>query len=331
MAAPLLAIGLAGGRFDFSNRIPLLFSPILASVIELFVVWAWHMPALHHAARTSPSAELLEQGSYLFVGLLVWLAAFGGVLGAGVLTLLLRRGWMKPSFADYESYVQAGETLGDYPHARRECLREAWQIGLIVVGGVVGWVIGNRVEGVLLPDWLVALAAVGVGYLVGGAMVWGTRILGTFAFGREAMGLGDVHLLAAIGAVLGWADAVAVFLIAPFFGIAAAAISGLLAAGWLGGGLKEAGRRGREIPYGPHLALAAAFVVLGRPIVVEVRDTVLPPDVRERLAGEARFTASIGAGSMRSEVGMEPTTSKDGLPAGGISLGLAHGTMERMP
>ncbi|MGA1468384.1 MAG: prepilin peptidase [Phycisphaerales bacterium] len=258
-------------------------------------------------------------------------AAFGGVLGAGVLTLLLRRGWMKPSFADYESYVQAGETLGDYPHARRECLREAWQIGLIVVGGVVGWVIGNRVEGVLLPDWLVALAAVGVGYLVGGAMVWGTRILGTFAFGREAMGLGDVHLLAAIGAVLGWADAVAVFLIAPFFGIAAAAISGLLAAGWLGGGLKEAGRRGREIPYGPHLALAAAFVVLGRPIVVEVRDTVLPPDVRERLAGEARFTASIGAGSMRSEVGMEPTISKDGLPAGGISLGLAHGTMERMP
>ena len=38
VAAPLLAIGLAGGRFDFSNRIPLLFSPILASVIELFVV-----------------------------------------------------------------------------------------------------------------------------------------------------------------------------------------------------------------------------------------------------------------------------------------------------
>jgi hypothetical protein len=34
---------------------------------------------------------------------------------------------------------------------------------------------------------------------------------------------------------------------------------------------------------------------------------------------------------MRSEVGMEPTISKDGLPAGGISLGLAHGTMERMP
>jgi putative membrane protein len=93
VAAPLLAIGLAGGRMDLSSRIPILFSPILASVIELFVVWAWHMPALHHAARTSQAAQLLEQGSYLFVGLLVWLAAFGGVRHqralAGIAGLLL--------------------------------------------------------------------------------------------------------------------------------------------------------------------------------------------------------------------------------------------------
>lgn len=93
VAAPLLAIGLAGGRLDPSSRIPFLFSPILASVIELFVVWAWHMPALHHAARTATAAQVLEQGSYLFVGLLVWLAAFGGVRHrralAGIAGLLL--------------------------------------------------------------------------------------------------------------------------------------------------------------------------------------------------------------------------------------------------
>ncbi|TCD22162.1 cytochrome c oxidase assembly protein [Pseudomonas sp. IC_126] len=93
VAAPLLAIGLAGGRLDISSRVPALFSPILASVIELFVVWAWHMPALHHAARTSQAAQVLEQGSYLFVGLLVWLAAFGGARHhralAGIAGLLL--------------------------------------------------------------------------------------------------------------------------------------------------------------------------------------------------------------------------------------------------
>ncbi len=93
VAAPLLAIGMAGGRLDVSNRLPVLFSPILASVLELFVVWAWHMPALHHAARTSQAAEWLEQGSYLLVGLLVWLAAFGGARHrralAGIAGLLL--------------------------------------------------------------------------------------------------------------------------------------------------------------------------------------------------------------------------------------------------
>jgi len=93
VAAPLLAIGMAGGGLDVSSRFPVLFSPILASVLELFVVWAWHMPALHHAARTSQAAELLEQGSYLFAGLLVWLAAFGGVRHrralAGIAGLLL--------------------------------------------------------------------------------------------------------------------------------------------------------------------------------------------------------------------------------------------------
>ena len=246
------------------------------------------------------------------------LAAFGGVAGSGVLTLLLRRGWLKASFADYETYVEEGQTLAEYPHARRECLREAGHVGIVVLGVAVGWWIGRSLGGSTLPDWLVALGSVAVGYLLGGSLVWGTRILGTLAFGREAMGLGDVHLLAAIGAVLGWADALAVFLIAPFFGIAAAAIAGVLASGWLGSRFKDAGRRGREIPYGPHLALAAVFVVILRPVVVEGRDLVLPPDVRERLGDPARFTAAIGEGSMRSEVGMEPTASTDGPPAGGI-------------
>lgn len=120
VAAPLLAIGLAGGRLDVSERIPFLFSPILASVIELCVVWAWHMPALHHAARTSPGAELLEQGSYLVAGLLVWLAAFGGVRHrralAGIAGLLLTSMHMTLlgvllAMSGRPLYLHAGSTL----------------------------------------------------------------------------------------------------------------------------------------------------------------------------------------------------------------------------
>jgi putative membrane protein len=78
VAAPAIALGLAGGRFDPVRRAPRWFPPIPASLVELVVVWAWHTPALHHLARGSTAGLVVEQGSFLASGLLVWLAAFGG-------------------------------------------------------------------------------------------------------------------------------------------------------------------------------------------------------------------------------------------------------------
>ena len=78
VAAPLLALGVAGGPLDPARRRPALFAPALASLVEMLVVWAWHAPALHHAARHGTALLVLEQGSYLAVGLLLWLSAFGG-------------------------------------------------------------------------------------------------------------------------------------------------------------------------------------------------------------------------------------------------------------
>lgn len=76
--APLLVLGLAGGRFDPVRKVPKLFSPFLASALEFAVIWAWHVPELHHAARQSAAVFMLELSSYLAVGLLLWFAAFGG-------------------------------------------------------------------------------------------------------------------------------------------------------------------------------------------------------------------------------------------------------------
>lgn len=78
VAAPLLALGLAGGGLDPVRRAPRLFLPIPASLIEMVVVWAWHAPALHHAARHLAPVFILEQAGFLAAGLLVWCAAFGG-------------------------------------------------------------------------------------------------------------------------------------------------------------------------------------------------------------------------------------------------------------
>lgn len=101
VAAPLLALGIAGGRLDPVRRAPGLFAAgvpasILASVLELLVVWAWHAPVPHHLARQSAVGMAAEQGMFLAAGLLLWLSAFGGDsprsgnrTAAGVVGLLL--------------------------------------------------------------------------------------------------------------------------------------------------------------------------------------------------------------------------------------------------
>jgi len=86
------------------------------------------------------------------------------------------------------------------------------------------------------------------GYFVGCGVVWATRIFGTLGFGKEAMGLGDVHLMGAAGTVVGPIFVVVAFFIAPFFGLA-----------WAG--VQMFFKKTRQIPYGPFLSLAI-FVVM---------------------------------------------------------------------
>lgn len=95
VAAPMLAYGMAGTRADPVRRAPQLFSPIPASMVELVVVWTWHAPLLHHAARVGFTAFVMEQASFLAAGLLLWLSVFGGGTaaraaraGAGVVALV---------------------------------------------------------------------------------------------------------------------------------------------------------------------------------------------------------------------------------------------------
>jgi len=87
------------------------------------------------------------------------------------------------------------------------------------------------------------------GYFAGCGIVWGIRIFGTLAFGKEAMGLGDVHLMGAAGAVIGPFYVVAAFFVAPFFGLA-----------WAG--FQMFFKKIRQIPYGPFLSLGIFVVII---------------------------------------------------------------------
>lgn len=96
VAAPLLALAVAGSRYDPVEGLPAFYAPIPASVGELILVWAWHAPMLHHLARFDVAALVAEQSTFLLAGLWVWLSAFGGDAfrngsrgAAGVVGLLL--------------------------------------------------------------------------------------------------------------------------------------------------------------------------------------------------------------------------------------------------
>jgi putative membrane protein len=78
IVAPLIAIAVASTSVDPVRAMPRLMAPVPMSLIELVIVWAWHVPALHQAARERPDVFVLEQASFLIAGTLLWVAAIGG-------------------------------------------------------------------------------------------------------------------------------------------------------------------------------------------------------------------------------------------------------------
>lgn len=76
LAAPLLAFGLARAFPRLVSRVPGRLA-LFAALVEFVLVWGWHAPALHDAARRSLPLFVLEQASFLTAGLFVWLTALG--------------------------------------------------------------------------------------------------------------------------------------------------------------------------------------------------------------------------------------------------------------
>ncbi|MEF3075755.1 cytochrome c oxidase assembly protein [Methylobacter sp. Wu1] len=88
VAAPLMALGLAGTRADPASRWPRVVAPLPMSLIELLVVWGWHWPAARAFSAGSATGLALEQTMFLAAGLLLWSACLE-TRAAGIVALLL--------------------------------------------------------------------------------------------------------------------------------------------------------------------------------------------------------------------------------------------------
>ena len=101
-------------------------------------------------------------------------------------------------------------------------------------------------QGETLP--LMGLFGSFVGALAGGGFLFATGVLAEWILKKEALGGGDIKLLAMIGATLGWQGVVWTIFVSSLMGSAV--------------GLYLRMRTGQErIPFGPYLAAAALFYI----------------------------------------------------------------------
>ena len=231
-----------------------------AATIAAFVLW--RMQAL------VPSiADVFPRGRWgldiLPVRLCV--ASVAAMLGLLVSCVLLWRGLIPRSFIDYEQEFIPASVI------RLEMFKEFLFLLPIIVAFVIGYWLGNMpiIQARCEAATFGVYGMCSFGFLVGGGIIWFTRIFASLAFGREAMGLGDVHILGVAGATLGWKIATITFFMAPFIALSWLAISG---------GLNRIlGKKNREIPYGPYLAIACVISYLGNPWIEPFLGALLAP------------------------------------------------------
>jgi leader peptidase (prepilin peptidase)/N-methyltransferase len=266
----------------------ILFCGLLASslvdieswIIPLEVCWLVSAIGLLCAAAWPPGPALLPRVSPAAGAM-----SLGAAVGLLAALVLMHYGFIQRSFLDADEKAlpdASGDAKGNgkgKPAApappggvaitkahgvdpRREILREVVFLAPAAILAVAAALLVTKV-GVVRGFWneltgppagrlavhLNALLAAMFGYLVGGLWIWGFRIAGTLAFGKEAMGLGDVHILAAVGAVCGWVVPSLAFFLAAFLALAWAVTIFVF-------------RRQRELPYGPWLAAGALVAVL---------------------------------------------------------------------
>jgi leader peptidase (prepilin peptidase) / N-methyltransferase len=115
----------------------------------------------------------------------------------------------------------------------------------LIFQAIIGWQT-NGISGAI-----VSLSSSAIGMVIGILLIDGVTFTGSIIFRQDAMGAGDAFLAAMMGAWLGWRYILLSIFLAALFG----SIVGI------GGRIAGQMQRFQKMPFGPFLALGAAFSV----------------------------------------------------------------------
>jgi leader peptidase (prepilin peptidase)/N-methyltransferase len=251
---------LAASLIDAELFIIPLEIPWLMAVVGIVVHALIDRPTMPGSLNLPPMLAAVAMGAGIGLAIsmmLWWLGRMPTSFPQGEPMLEIDHAAFAKDVADARAAGQPEPTLPPaYTPAqiRREMGKEILFLGppmlLAILSGILAaGPMADRFEMVAKHHWFTGLLGAVWGGCVGAFTVWFFRIAGTVALGRVAMGLGDVHLMFGVGAILGAFGSFAAFFLAPFFAIVLHVWLLLL-------------RKQRELPYGPYLSLATAFVMV---------------------------------------------------------------------
>lgn len=247
----LLGLMVAATFIDFDERtIPdsiTVPGTLIALLLSCFSL-SWFLPYTQNFVAIAPPVQFLPTTFYLpfdprtpvavmdpkwagGVGLWTAFAIWSGWCFA----LADRRVIMRKGLAKAVEFFLAGLTR----EPTWKILATIWGVGLVGIGIV--WNVGGH-------SWQGLLTSL-IGLAVGGGVVWAIRIVASLAMRQEAMGFGDVTLMAMIGAFIGWQGAVMGFFTAPLAAIVIVLIYFIVT-------------RDSSVPFGPYLCAGTLMTIV---------------------------------------------------------------------